>query len=228
MIAAENGLETTVELLCEKGASVNEIDQLGWTALMKASQNGHFKVVKILADRGANLNNRNVDDMTSAMIASLYGHTQVIEILIEKGANINETNKFGLTALIIASYHGNSSIVEVIVNANGDNVQTANNIDRAWFSGLKSKRAHVAELLTKRGGNATLVNKHGMIELIKALEYKTRDAGELYKKIEARHILTRNESNCKYISNLMPAMIKLFSGSPNDEEISMESSTEPF
>ena len=44
------------ELLIEKGADVNAVEEDGWTALMIAAGNGHKEVCQLLIEKGADVN----------------------------------------------------------------------------------------------------------------------------------------------------------------------------
>ena len=45
-----------VSLLLEKGASLNDKDSYGFTALMHAAQNGHTAITTLLLNYGADVN----------------------------------------------------------------------------------------------------------------------------------------------------------------------------
>ena len=52
MFAAQNGHASTVEVLVNAGADVNDVKDDGWTALMLAAQYGHEQTVSSLLDLG--------------------------------------------------------------------------------------------------------------------------------------------------------------------------------
>ena len=56
--AAKQGDAQEVARLIEKGASLDEKDGDGWTALMLASANGHKEVAALLIEKGASVDEK--------------------------------------------------------------------------------------------------------------------------------------------------------------------------
>lgn len=84
MSAAWKGLDTVVKLLIEKGASVNERNRHGQTALILAAMEGKAKVVKVLLENGADptiVVTPPAGKFTALSYAKHYGFTAVIELL---------------------------------------------------------------------------------------------------------------------------------------------------
>ena len=82
MFASRDGHTPVVELLLNKGAKIDQVNDDGrWTALMFASLNGHTSVVELLLNKGANINQADNFGRTALMFASWYGHTEVVELL---------------------------------------------------------------------------------------------------------------------------------------------------
>jgi len=64
---SQRGNLEKVKELIEKGASVNEMDGKGQTALMWAAIYGHTEISQMLIEKGADLNVRDVDGNTALM-----------------------------------------------------------------------------------------------------------------------------------------------------------------
>jgi ankyrin repeat protein len=74
-----------VELLLEKGAEVNRIDEVEhWTALMFAGGEGLTEVIRTLLRHGADPNLKDTDGDTALTFAQRNGHEAVAGLL--KGA----------------------------------------------------------------------------------------------------------------------------------------------
>jgi hypothetical protein len=69
MEAASAGRVTTVRLLLEQGASVNQQNETGWTALMSATCGGHLEVVAMLLEADADVLLQNGDERTALLLA---------------------------------------------------------------------------------------------------------------------------------------------------------------
>lgn len=83
--------------LIEAGASINEEDEHGWTALNWAAGKGNPATVKLLIDNGADVFKPGCDRRTPYMVALAAGHFEVLDLLQEaetkvdgKGSKRNE------------------------------------------------------------------------------------------------------------------------------------------
>ncbi len=96
-----------VEALLKAGASPNDRDANGWTALMLVSATGHSALAEALLDAGAEIDakcigNESTDGMTPLMIAALQGRAGVVRLLLDRGAKLHLKSTKGLSALHLA------------------------------------------------------------------------------------------------------------------------------
>ncbi|KAA0168611.1 hypothetical protein FNF27_07123 [Cafeteria roenbergensis] len=70
MVAAQNGHESTVGLLLDRGADVEARNKSGWTAVMVAARNGHESTVGLLLDRGADVKATNSAGNSALRVAA--------------------------------------------------------------------------------------------------------------------------------------------------------------
>jgi ankyrin repeat protein len=93
------------DYLLGKGASPNEEDVDGVTALEWATIGNHADVVQVLLAWGAQVNRVDKFGMTPLLYAASvdFGDTAVIEKLIAAGADLKAKNKQGQTALDLAN-----------------------------------------------------------------------------------------------------------------------------
>ena len=113
-IAAKNNNIEIVELLLGVGINVNNVDDLGYTALIWASQRGQAEIVRILIEHGANVNAVGHNGVSALILASQYGRTETVRILLENGANINIRDKAGTNALMRASANRRAEVIELL------------------------------------------------------------------------------------------------------------------
>lgn len=71
----------------EKRIRIDERDNKGNTALIKASRNGATKIVDILVRAGANVNAKNNEGFTALMRAEKHGYSETVRILREHGGH---------------------------------------------------------------------------------------------------------------------------------------------
>jgi ankyrin repeat protein len=112
-IAEFNKNVDIAELLIEKGASVNAMDDV--TPLHCAAQNGNSKAVEILIEKGASVNTVTKDEVTPLHCAAISGNLETAELLIEKGASVNALAKDDVTPLHCAAQNGNSKTAEILI-----------------------------------------------------------------------------------------------------------------
>jgi ankyrin repeat protein len=148
--AADNGHETVVKILLDRGAAVNSVDKSNHKPLLRASLNGHETVVKILLDRGAAVDLGDKYGQTPLSCASLNGHEAVVKILLDRGAAVNLGDNYGQTPLSMASQDGHEAVVKVLL----DRGAAVNSVDKygqtplSWAS-LNGHEAVVKILLDR-------------------------------------------------------------------------------
>lgn len=121
--AVEEGKEVVVKLLLEKGASVNEADDEGWTPLTLACDRGHDAIVAMLLAKGADPNIRTKRSGWGSnalhLAADRGHHFIVLELLAHaqqhvggqaptghRAVDINAADQLGRTALWRACWRG--------------------------------------------------------------------------------------------------------------------------
>ena len=97
LVHVEHGHTHVVQLLIERGADLNKVDDEGETPLIKAASSSRKYVVKVLLDGGADPDEADKLGHTSLHEAASKGDKDVIQALIDGGADINKASKDGST-----------------------------------------------------------------------------------------------------------------------------------
>lgn len=84
MTAAQNGHESVVRLLLDKGANVNATTASGYSPLMLAALNGFLHVVQVLVANSADANAVTTGDLTALDVAAQSGNTAVEQFLAKR------------------------------------------------------------------------------------------------------------------------------------------------
>uniref|UniRef100_A0A3Q2ZSD3 Uncharacterized protein n=1 Tax=Kryptolebias marmoratus TaxID=37003 RepID=A0A3Q2ZSD3_KRYMA len=108
------------ELLLQKGASVNQRDGNGRTALSHACEQGYLDAMKILVRNGADPEIEDSWGNTALMYAAATGHSSVVEFLVRAfkklGLQMDRQNRAGNSAADVAKFLGHSECVSALTN----------------------------------------------------------------------------------------------------------------
>src|SRR5262245_43306869 len=104
--AARNGDLEASRAALKRGASLEDRDPKGWTALMFASMRGYDELAVLLIDAGADVNARAHDGSTPLIAAAVMGELGIARALLEGGADPLLENSAGATAQVKAKQYG--------------------------------------------------------------------------------------------------------------------------
>lgn len=113
--SAEDGQESIVTRLLDRGADVDSRDLRGWTPLSWAAQRGQVAIVKILLARGADPNSgdekhcifvESPGGRTPLLYAADEGDGDVVRLLLQNGADVKRCDRGKWSALGRAVFKG--------------------------------------------------------------------------------------------------------------------------
>ena len=178
-----------VELLLNRGADINAINNIKETPLFIACKNGYKNIVELLLNRGADTNIKNYHGDTALMVACLHGNEEIVEILLNKGANVLQNNG-GYTALIYACWKDYEKIVEILLKyCTVDIVNKKNIKGRDAF--MHTKGDNILNQLLDKGCNV----KEQDVEGITTLMYVLINIKSEYNKKTIERILNTGASD---------------------------------
>lgn len=91
-----------VSYLLEQGATADEKDKDGWTALFWASWSGMTDTAKVLVNAGSDINLADRLGNTPLMIAAQRGNPEIVRLFLDHQAKVSQANSAGKTALDLA------------------------------------------------------------------------------------------------------------------------------
>ncbi|KAK9290162.1 hypothetical protein L1049_008328 [Liquidambar formosana] len=151
MMGTLSGAEFDAEVAEIRSAIVNEVNELGETALFTAAEKGHLDLVKELLQystkEGISLKNRSGFDPLH--IAASNGHQAIVQVLLEHDPELSKTvGQSNATPLISAATKGHAAVVNELL----------------------SKDSSLLEISRSNGKNALhLAARQGHVEIVKAL-----------------------------------------------------------
>lgn len=172
--AAEEGNIGIVRAsLNDDDMDVNASDNIGWTALSRASSKGHEEIVKLLLDKGADIEAKvSLGGISALSLACKDGHDSTVMLLLNRNARIDGTDKHGLAPLHYSCHFGRQIVTKLLLDFRAN----INSICEKRFTPLhkacdKGYTQCVKELLM-HGANTDVVNNDGKTPFDLAFEGK--------------------------------------------------------
>ncbi|MDG7057356.1 MAG: ankyrin repeat domain-containing protein [Wolbachia endosymbiont of Penenirmus auritus] len=118
--AVSNSYIEIVNVLIERGAEVNAVNNDGWTPLHPAAEIGNTEIVNALVKHGASVDAIGCNGWTPLHLAASDGYKETVKVLIEKGANVNKEDVAGWAPLHFAVMRGKEDVAEVLIEKGAD------------------------------------------------------------------------------------------------------------
>ncbi len=158
-LATDLGLSKLVAVLLANTKVVKTLnlpDNLGYTALARATIANRISIINMLLKKGAHLDSQTQEKNSVLMLSILSGHVKLTEYYIAKGADIEHNNLAGDTAMMMAAANGENAIIDLLLKAGAD-LQRRNHDDlNAYQIALDAGHTKTATLIKSRSG--TLFN----------------------------------------------------------------------
>ncbi len=191
--AAERGDLSAVERLLEEGASVENRDDSGRTALVAASYENHLEVARKLIEAGADVNAKDDTEQSAYLISTseIGNDPRLLRLTLENGADIGSLDSYNGTGLIRAAERGYAEIVKELLNTDID-VDHVNNLE--WTALLEaiilgdggSQHTEVVRLLVDSGADVNLADGDGVTPLEHARKSDYKEIIEILEDAGAK------------------------------------------
>jgi ankyrin repeat protein len=119
-ISDSDASDEIMGILIAEGASIEEKDGSGLTALQKAAQHGNERACRRLIDAKANLMAHKPENSPPLSLAVDSGNTRICQWLLEAGAKVDHTDKENWTALIGAVENNDVPMVRLLIEHGAD------------------------------------------------------------------------------------------------------------
>jgi ankyrin len=159
-LAAEYGRIQIAQLLLEKGAAVDPMDNLGRTPLLWAAENRHADVARLLISHGADVNREDAGewrgpmDETSPKTALTYsviqGDAELSAMLVDAGATVRQ-NDVALLQNAIRS--GNMRLVSWLIDKGINPAAETKGGDNAFATAGSMENVEALKILLRKTGN---------------------------------------------------------------------------
>lgn len=108
-----------VGLLLERGADLQDRDNVNRTVLHLAATSKAVKTMGLLLEMGADANAQDSHQRTPLHTA-IQHKCPVIDLLLERGVDIDTRDRFGTTALLLAAHQGSRTVVVQLLEMGAD------------------------------------------------------------------------------------------------------------
>lgn len=179
-----------VELLLNRGATLDAREDDGETALWRAISEGNRENVKLLLRRGADVNAKTTIGVSVLMRACEKPDAKLVEILLEKGADIEARDPDGETALWRAVTNGNAENVDVLLKRDAIVDTKLNDGTSILSRALAQNNSTVVKLLIEAGVDFETKDPAGVTPLGRALKNKNKEHANLL--LERRAKITKS------------------------------------
>ncbi|CAL5322415.1 unnamed protein product [Camellia sinensis] len=195
MVGNLSGEDLDAEVAEIRASVVNEVNQLGETALFTAADRGHLDVVKELLKyaRKDSISKKNQSQYDPLHIAASQGHHGIVQVLLDHDPELSKTiGPSNATPLISAATRGHTAVVNELL----------------------SKDCSLLEISKSNGKNALhLAARQGHVDIVKALLDKDPQlARRTDKKGQTALHMAVKGVNCDVVKLLLeadPAIVML-------------------
>ncbi len=184
--AAKGDLQKLKEFL-EKGAEVDALSTLNWTALMFASNKGNTEIVNFLLSKGADVNKQASMNITAISLACTNGHGEVVKILLDNGANVNQKSDLEMTILMLAVDKGHIDVMKLLLDK-GAEIDSWNVTGQtALMIAVEKGDKEAVKLLVEHGVKVNIRDVAEKTALDKAEENGQKEIAQMLLEAGAKH-----------------------------------------
>ncbi|KAG6578727.1 Ankyrin repeat-containing protein ITN1, partial [Cucurbita argyrosperma subsp. sororia] len=184
MVRNLSGADMDAEVAEVRSLVVNEVNELGETALFTAAERGHIEVVKELLkySNKETLTTKNRSAFDPLHIAASQGHHAIVQVLLDHEPSLSKTiGPSNATPLITAAARGHTAVVEELLNKDHSLLEICrSNGKNALHFAVRSGHPEIVKLLLSKDPQLARRNdKKGQTALHMAVKGQRRDVVKL-------------------------------------------------
>ncbi|KAG7016257.1 Ankyrin repeat-containing protein ITN1 [Cucurbita argyrosperma subsp. argyrosperma] len=184
MVRNLSGADLDAEVAEVRSLVVNEVNELGETALFTAAERGHIEVVKELLkySNKETLTTKNRSAFDPLHIAASQGHHAIVQVLLDHEPSLSKTiGPSNATPLITAAARGHTAVVEELLNKDHSLLEICrSNGKNALHFAVRSGHPEIVKLLLSKDPQLARRNdKKGQTALHMAVKGQRRDVVKL-------------------------------------------------
>ncbi|KAK2706053.1 hypothetical protein QYM36_016167 [Artemia franciscana] len=175
-----------VEMILDKGATINKFNKLGETPFHCSiiNNDGNVDMTKLLLKYGSDVNARTSYGASPLHLAASEGYSQTVDYLLKNGAHVDcvyttHTRHNGYTPLHCAAEKGITEVVQLLLDS-GANVEAKGEDSKTPVHiAVSNKKETIVKLLLRYGAKVDNQDKNGKTALHLAAEKGTTEVVQL-------------------------------------------------
>ncbi|XP_076898184.1 ankyrin repeat-containing protein ITN1-like [Bidens hawaiensis] len=199
MVGTLSGADFDAEVAEIRASVVNEVNELGETALYTAADKGHLEVVKELlkyADKET-ITRKSRSEFDTLHIAASQGHDAVVQLLLDHDPSLCQTkSQRNATPLITAATKGHTSVVKELLSTDSSllDITKSNGKNALHFAARSGHVEIVKALLEKDPMLARKTDKKGQTALHMAVKGVSSEVVKLLLEADAAIVMLPDKS----------------------------------
>ncbi len=166
-----NNKPDMINLLVQKGVSLDIMDDFDESVVKYAFYAGHVRVFQALADNGVDFTKTN--EAGDTMLHTLgygmsRGNKDIISFFIRQGIDINQQNVYGKTPLITGATTSSLEHLQALIDCGANINAQDKNGNTALMNAILEDKHEVVELLIQNGADMNVRNSAGKNALMLA------------------------------------------------------------
>ncbi|KAL9388648.1 hypothetical protein Peur_017253 [Populus x canadensis] len=194
MMGTSSGDDFDAEVAEIRASVVNEVNELGETALFTAADKGHLEVVKELLQYSnkEGLTRKNRSGYDSLHIAAVQGHHAIVQVLLDHDPSLSQTHgPSHATPLVSAATRGHTAVVIELLSKDGSLLEISRSNGKNALH-LAARQGHVdivKALLSKDPQLARRTDKKGQTALQMAVKGQSCEVVKLLLDADAAIVM---------------------------------------
>ncbi|GLT88947.1 hypothetical protein SLE2022_069540 [Rubroshorea leprosula] len=199
MVGTSSGADVDEEVAEIRASVVNEVNELGETALFTAAEKGHLDVVNelLMYSNKETLSKKNRSGYDPLHIAALRGHHAIVQVLLDHDPTLSNTcGPSNATPLISAATKGHTAVVNELLSKDGNLLEISRSNGKNALH-LAARQGHldiVEALLEKDPQLARRNDKKGQTALHMAVKGQSCEVVKLLLDADAAIVMLPDKS----------------------------------
>ncbi|XP_019056373.1 PREDICTED: ankyrin repeat-containing protein ITN1-like [Tarenaya hassleriana] len=195
-----SGEDFDTEVAEIRASIVNEVNELGETALFTASDKGHLDVVKELLkySNKDSISKKNRSGFDPLHIAAIQGHHDIVQVLLDNDPTLSHT--FGpsnATPLVSAAMRGHTAVVNELLSKAGNllEISRSNGKNALHFAARQGHVEIIKALLAKDAQLARRIDKKGQTAVHMAVKGQSAEVVKLLLEADPAIVMLPDKSS---------------------------------